>query len=148
MDPLSDFITILNVWQALHDAPNRELYLDDYSKKNGRSFRGFSEGARIKLNSYQWPGNVRELENRVKRAVVLAEGNRITAFDLGFDENDEKEQSLDLREAREKVEREIIQRALAIYDNNVTHAADAMGISRPSLYQLVKKLELPEPGKP
>jgi two-component system NtrC family response regulator len=54
---------------------------------------------------------------------------------------------LNLRQAREQVEREVIQRALAIHDNNVTHAAEAMGISRPSLYQLVKKLELPEPGK-
>ncbi|MDT8281570.1 MAG: PEP-CTERM-box response regulator transcription factor [Gammaproteobacteria bacterium] len=124
-----------------------KTFLDNFSEKNGRSFRGFSEGARIKINSYNWPGNVRELENRVKRAVVLAEGNRITTSDLGFDEKDDAAQSLNLRKARERVEREVIQRALAIYDNNVTHAADAMGISRPSLYQLVKKLELPEPGK-
>jgi two-component system, NtrC family, response regulator len=77
---------------------------------------------------------------------VLAEGNLITATDLGFAEETES-QSLDLREAREQVEREMIQRALSIYGNNVSHAAEALGISRPSLYSMVKKLGLPEPGK-
>ena len=124
-----------------------QTFLDSFSEKNGRSFRGFTDDARIKLDAYEWPGNVRELENRVKRAVVLAEGNRITASDMGFDEGSAEMDSLDLREARERVEREVIQRALSIYDNNVTHAAEAMGISRPSLYQLVKKLGLPDPGK-
>ena len=90
---------------------------------------------------------MRELENRIKRAVVLAENNRITLADLGFDEHDGQSESLDLRQAREQVERDVIKRALAIHDNNVTHAAEAMGISRPSLYQLVKKLDLPDPGK-
>ena len=124
-----------------------KAFLDNFSEKNGRGFRGFSETARIELDSYEWPGNVRELENRVKRAVVLAEGNRITASDMGFEESDVSTQSLNLREAREQVEKDVILRALAVYDNNVTHAADAMGISRPSLYQLVKKLDLPDPGK-
>ena len=123
-----------------------QTFLDKFSKQNGRSFRGFTDNARSEIDAYMWPGNVRELENRVKRAVVLAESNRITAEDLGFKNNDET-QSLNLRDARERAEREVIQRALAIHDNNVTHAADAMGISRPSLYNLVKKLGMPEPGK-
>jgi two-component system NtrC family response regulator len=87
------------------------------------------------------------MENRVKRAVVLAEGNRIVSTDLGFVEDDHGSQSLNLREARERVESEVIQRALSIYNNNVTHAAEALGISRPSLYSLIKKLDIPEPGK-
>jgi len=124
-----------------------QTFLDSFSKKNGRSFRGFTKQARAQIDMYDWPGNVRELENRLNRAVVLAEGNRITSEDLGFNDDESPSQSLDLRQAREKVEREVIQRALAIHDNNVTHAAEAMGISRPSLYQLVKKLALPEPGK-
>lgn len=127
-----------------------QSFLQKFSEKNKRKFRGFTDQARAALDMYNWPGNVRELENRIKRAVVLADGKRITAQDLGFDEAGsqvEGESSLDLRKAREKVEREVIQRALAIHDNNVTHAAEAMGISRPSLYQLVKKLDLPEPGK-
>jgi len=121
-------------------------FLNSFSYKNGRSFRGFTNQARAEIDSYPWPGNVRELENKVKRAVVLAEGNRITGADLGFAEATES-QSLDLREAREQVERQLIQRALSIYGNNVSHAAEALGISRPSLYSLIKKLDMPEPGK-
>ena len=123
-----------------------QTFLDKFSQNNGRSFRGFTNEARAKIDAYTWPGNVRELENKVKRAVVLAEGNRISAEDLGLDERSNI-QSLNLREARENTERHIIQRALDIHDNNVTHASEAMGISRPSLYKLVKKLGLPEPGK-
>jgi two-component system NtrC family response regulator len=124
-----------------------QTFLDKFSEKNGRSFRGFDESARAEIDAYDWPGNVRELENRIKRAVVLAEGNRIMATDLGFAEGDKHQQSLNLREAREQVERQVIQRALSIYNNNVTHAAEALGISRPSLYSLIKKLDIPEPGK-
>lgn len=136
---------------ALRDRENDTLllaqtFLHKFSEKNGRSFRGFSEQAREMIDSYQWPGNVRELENRIKRAVVLADNNRISVADLGFDEQIESSVSLNLREAREQVEREMIQRALAVHNNNVTHAAAALGISRPSLYQLVKKLGMPELG--
>ena len=121
-------------------------FLNSFSYKNRRTFRGFTDQARADIDAYQWPGNVRELENKLKRAVVLAEGNRITSEDLGFAENTEQ-QPLSLRDAREKAERDVIQRTLAIHDNNVSHAAAALGISRPSLYSLVKKLGMPEPGK-
>ncbi|MCK5394837.1 MAG: PEP-CTERM-box response regulator transcription factor [Gammaproteobacteria bacterium] len=124
-----------------------QTFLDNYSANNGRNFRGFTESARAELDAYEWPGNVRELENRVKRAVVLAEGNQIMATDLGFTEEEASQKSLSLREAREQAERQVIERALSIYNNNVTHAAEALGISRPSLYSLIKKLDMPEPGK-
>lgn len=124
-----------------------QTFLDSFSEKSGRSFRGFTEAARSVLDAYEWPGNVRELENRIKRAVVLAEGKQITADDLGFNENDNDTNLLDLREAREGAERQVIQRALSIYNNNVTHTAEALGISRPSLYSLIKKLDMPELGK-
>ncbi len=123
-----------------------QAFLDDFSQKNGRSFRGFTSKARSEIDDYRWPGNVRELENRIKRAVVLSEGGRISEVDLGFEESESPAQSLDLRLAKEQVEREMIQRALAVHDNNVTHAAAALGISRPSLYQLVKKLNIPGLG--
>ena len=123
-----------------------QTFLEKFSQDNGRSFRGFTDEARAEIDAYVWPGNVRELENRVKRAVVLAEGNRVSAEDLGFAKVSELH-SLNIREAREDTERQIIRRALKIHDNNVTHASEAMGISRPSLYKLVKKLGLPEPGK-
>jgi len=124
-----------------------QAFLDSFSQKNGRSFRGFTDSARAAIDAYEWPGNVRELENRVKRAVVLAEGKQILEGDLGFVENKEHVQSLNLRDARELAEREVILRALSICNNNVTHAAEALGISRPSLYSLIKKLDIPEPGK-
>jgi len=124
-----------------------QTFLDKFSEKNGRSFRGFTESARAEIDSYEWPGNVRELENRIKRAVVLADGNQILASDLGFAEEGARLHKLDLREAREHAEREVIQRSLSICNNNVTHAAEALGISRPSLYSLIKKLGMPDPGK-
>ncbi len=123
-----------------------QTFLDKFSGQNGRSYLGFDEDARVEINSFQWPGNVRELENRVKRAVVLAEGKRITPLDMDFTEKAER-QSLNLKQAREVVERDLIQKALSIYNNNVTHASDALGVSRPSLYKLIKKLEIPEPGR-
>ncbi|MDH5611244.1 MAG: PEP-CTERM-box response regulator transcription factor [Gammaproteobacteria bacterium] len=123
-----------------------QTFLDKFSQSSGRSFRGFTDGAREQIEAYAWPGNVRELENKIKRAVVLAEGKRISSEDLGFVERI-KPLSLDLREAREDAERQVIQRALEIHGNNVTHASESMGISRPSLYKLVKKLGMPEPGK-
>ncbi|MDX2503512.1 MAG: sigma 54-interacting transcriptional regulator, partial [Gammaproteobacteria bacterium] len=137
---------------ALRERENDKLllaqtFLQRFGDKSGRSFRGFTEQAREMIGSYEWPGNVRELENRIKRAVVLADNSRISLADLGFDEHSKLSESLNLRLARERVEGEVVQRALAIHDNNVTHAAEAMGISRPSLYQLVKKLDLPDPGK-
>jgi len=124
-----------------------QIFLDEFSEKNGRSFRGFTESAKAQIDAYEWPGNVRELENRIKRAVVLADGNQILATDMGFVENECHVQAMNLREARERVEREVIQRALSIHNNNVTHASEALGISRPSLYSLIKKLDMPEPGK-
>ena len=136
---------------ALRERENDKLllaqtFLQQFSEKNGRSFRGFTERARAVINSYEWPGNVRELENRIKRAVVLADDDRISVSDLGFDDPDDSTGSLSLRHARENAEREVIRKALAVYNNNVTQAAAALGISRPSLYQLVKKLDMPELG--
>ena len=121
-------------------------FLDTFSRKNGRKFRGFTEAAHTQIDAYTWPGNVRELENKVKRAVILAEGKQITVKDLGFEE-DVETQSLNLKQAREQIEQQLIQRALTIHSNNVTRAAEALGVSRPSLYALMKKLGMSEPGK-
>ena len=121
-------------------------FLDKFSQKNGRSFRGLTEQALARIDAHSWPGNVREMENMIKRAVILAEGDRVTAADLGFAEDIET-QSLNLGEAREQVERQYCQRALANHNNNVSRAADALGISRPSLYKLLKKLGMTEFGK-
>ncbi len=123
-----------------------QAFLDKFNAQNSQRIAGFTGAARKAIESYEWPGNVRELENRVKRAVVLTEGKYITPQDLGF-EGEENDILLDLRTARENVEREMIRRALRLHGNNVSHAAEALGISRPSLYNLAKKLGMPDLGK-
>ena len=116
-------------------------FLEKYARENGRNFRGFNEQACKCIESYPWPGNVREVENRVKRAVVMSEGKTISAADLGL-QADAEMLSLSLREAREAAERQVIQRALDINNYNMSHTAEALGISRPSLYNLMKKLNM------
>jgi two-component system NtrC family response regulator len=123
-----------------------QIFLDRFCSEHGRDFRGFTETALESIEGYQWPGNVRELENRVKRAVILAEGKQITAQDLGFEAESES-LSLDLRTAREAAERSVIQRALLVNRNNMSHAARALGVSRPSLYNLMNKLGMGVTGK-
>jgi two-component system NtrC family response regulator len=122
-----------------------QIFLDKFSLENGRDFRGFTDAALESIDAYRWPGNVRELENRVKRAVILAEGKQITAQDLGF-EIESESLSLDLRAAREAAERSVIQRALLLSKNNMSHAAKALGVSRPSLYNLMNKLGMSGSG--
>jgi len=120
-------------------------FLEKYSAESKRTFRGFSDQACARLESYEWPGNVREMENRVKRAVVMAEGMTVTAQDLGL-EDEHGGLSLNLREAREQAERKVIQQALDVSNYNMSHAAEALGVSRPSLYNLMKKLGLSGAG--
>ena len=121
-----------------------QTFLDSYSEQNGRSFKGFTEKAKLEIDAFNWPGNVRELENRVKRAVVLSDDKYISEVDLGLMAEVES-QSLNLKFAKEKVERNLIIKSLSIYNNNVTHASEALGISRPSFYKLIKKLNISEP---
>jgi len=121
-------------------------FLEKYAAQHGRDFRGFTDKACEQIDAYDWPGNVRELENRVKRSVVLAEGKTISPVDLGLQEKVEPK-GLDLREARENAERDVIQRALDINNYNMSRTADVLGVSRPSLYNLMKKLGLDSAGK-
>jgi two-component system NtrC family response regulator len=117
-------------------------FLEKYAGENGRRFRGFNEQACECIEAYGWPGNVREMENRIKRSVVMAEGNVITAQDLGLQDDTNGALSLSLRAVREDAERKVIQRALDINNYNMSHTAEALGISRPSLYNLMKKLDM------
>ncbi|MEE8275238.1 MAG: PEP-CTERM-box response regulator transcription factor [Alphaproteobacteria bacterium] len=113
-------------------------FLHRLNKELGRSVRGFTSDALAALANHSWPGNVRELENRVKRAVIMAEGNRITAQDLELDAPDEEAPLPSLKEVRERAEREALQRALAQVDGNVSRAAKLLGVSRPTLYDLMR----------
>ena len=107
----------------------------------GPSLKGIGALAVEAALLHTWPGNARELENRVKRAVIMAENNRIAAEDLELVVPDES-MPLNLRQVREEAERRAIERALALYNGNVSQAADILGVSRPTLYDLVKKYDL------
>ena len=97
------------------------------------------------IDSYGWPGNVRELENRIKRAVIMADGKSVTAEDLDLSRGEtvgEDPMPINLRTARESVDRKVIRQALARTDNNISGAAKLLGISRPTLYDLLKQYRL------
>ncbi|HEY4270876.1 MAG TPA: PEP-CTERM-box response regulator transcription factor [Candidatus Udaeobacter sp.] len=117
-------------------------FLQKNAAQNGRPKLVFAPDALRAMARYSWPGNVRELQNRVKRAVIMTSGSRVTARDLEL-EHDQDVASLSaptLREARENVEREMIQQALKRNAGRITSAASDLGISRPTLYELMEKL--------
>ena len=95
------------------------------------------------IDAYAWPGNVRELENRIKRAVIMAEGKTVTAADLDLPWRPEQESvAINLRAAREVADRRAIRQAMSRTDNNISGAAKLLGISRPTLYDLLKQYRL------
>lgn len=116
-----------------------QSFLQRFSEEQGKSVRGFSREALAAIATYGWPGNVRELENRVKRALIMADGNRITPEDLDLEEVDGSAEILNLARAREEAERREIPRALSRAEGNITQAAKLLGISRPTLYDLMKQ---------
>ncbi|HEV2208377.1 MAG TPA: PEP-CTERM-box response regulator transcription factor [Verrucomicrobiae bacterium] len=106
----------------------------------GKEGLTFTQDAIHALKAHSWPGNVRELENRIKRAVIMAEGRRITSADLELERLAKSSVKLNLREAREAVEREVITTALRKHGGKITPAAAELGISRPTFYELMEKL--------
>lgn len=118
------------------------VFLSKYAKAFKKSLRRFSEDALLAIEAYEWPGNVRELENKVKRAVIMAEENRITRDDLGLPEKDSISFPFNLKQVRDKAEREAILRALHHVEGNMSRAAELLGITRPTLYSIMEKLDL------
>jgi two-component system, NtrC family, response regulator len=115
-------------------------FLHKYATQNGKTNLTFTPEALRAINCYFWPGNVRELQNRVKRAVIMADGKRITENDLELSSSSNLAGAATLKEARESVERELIQQTLKRHLGKVTSAAAELGISRPTLYELMEKL--------
>ncbi len=115
-------------------------FLLRYAKENKKKLTGFSSQAVSAIENYAWPGNVRELENRVKRAVIMAEGRKVSPADLELETPKGKFEGLSLREAREALEKEMVLRVLTKHNDNITRASDELGISRPTLYELMEKL--------
>jgi two-component system NtrC family response regulator len=115
-----------------------QRYAAEYDKK----ISGFTPQALRAIERHRWPGNVRELENRIRRAVIMGDVPKLSASDLELSSPHEKYVGLGLKEAREVLERELIQRALVSSGGNVSRAAEELGISRPTLYELMEKLEI------
>lgn len=113
--------------------------LQRYTEKDARKITGFNRRAITALQSYRWPGNVRELENRIKRGVIMAQGSRIAPADLDLNSPYDTYKGYTLKEAREEVERSLIQRTLAKNKGNVTRTATELGVSRPTLHELISK---------
>jgi two-component system NtrC family response regulator len=111
--------------------------LDGLTRKSGSSEKKLSEDAIHAVSRYAWPGNVRELENRIKRAVLLTEGQFLTAQALGLPTGDERVSFPTLRQARAELEIDMIRRALALSEYNVSQAAKLLGVSRPTLYDIM-----------
>ncbi|MDH5545620.1 MAG: PEP-CTERM-box response regulator transcription factor [Gammaproteobacteria bacterium] len=115
-------------------------FLDRFAKEHNRKIKGFAKDALVALENYSWPGNVRELENKLKRAVIMADGSQIHAEELELDEVGQATMPFNLREVREDAERKAVLRALSHVNNNIAQAAELLGVSRPTLYDLIKKL--------
>jgi two-component system, NtrC family, response regulator len=118
-------------------------FLHRYGVQHGKRTVTFASDALRVINLHRWPGNIRELQNRVQRAVIMADGKRVTANDLELTEVLSELPPQTLKEARETVEREIVQDALRRHRGKITSAALELGISRPTLYELMEKLEIP-----
>jgi two-component system NtrC family response regulator len=118
-------------------------FVNRFARELNSKVQGLSPDALAAIDSYGWPGNVRELENRLKRAIIMAEGRFVTAADLdlrGSSESDEI--GINLRAAREIADRRAIRQAMSRTDNNISGAAKLLGISRPTLYDLLKQYQL------
>jgi two-component system NtrC family response regulator len=119
------------------------VFLERISKQQGKQGYRFSKDTLAAIESYSWPGNVRELENRVKRAVIMAEHKQIMADDLELGGNSPDElATFNLREIRDSTDRQAIKRALNHVGGKVSQAAELLGISRPTMYDLLRKFGL------
>jgi two-component system NtrC family response regulator len=113
-------------------------FLNILKRASFREIRGFSDDALAVIAQYSWPGNVRELENRMKRAVVMADGKFITAADLDLVSVASEPAELDLRKEVEKFEQSLVRKALAVSGGNISKAAKLLRVSRPHLYNLMR----------
>jgi two-component system NtrC family response regulator len=114
--------------------------LHKYTAETKRSINAFTPQSLLALENHSWPGNVRELENRIKRAVIMAEGRQITPEDLELVSPYARYSGGKLKEAREALEKDLITRVLESKRGNLSQAAVDLGISRPTLYELMQKL--------
>ena len=117
-------------------------FLHQFAHQLNRPMKGFTKKALEAIENYNWPGNVRELENRVKRAVIMADGTHVTEQDLEMEDLEIEQEPFNLREVREYAEQRAVVRALSFSENNVSHTAEMLGVTRPTLYNLLKKYNI------
>ncbi|MFL7026560.1 sigma-54-dependent Fis family transcriptional regulator [Enterovibrio norvegicus] len=134
---------------ALRERPDdimllAKTFLNEFSHSMNRNILGFTEDAIEALLEHPWPGNVRELQNKVKSAVILADGNKIATADLMLTKEQKKDSGLplNLRQVREEAERHAVSRALLRAEGNMSQTANLLGVSRPTLYTLIDKYSL------
>ena len=119
-----------------------QMILERFAAEHRRPIKGFAPDALKAIQAYPWPGNVRELENRISGAVIMAEGKYLCAEDLGLPRSEKNVEWLNLRTARQRAEREAIGQALAVAGGNLSRAAELLGITRPTLYDLLEKNDI------
>jgi two-component system NtrC family response regulator len=114
-------------------------FLQRFATGPAKDKRGFTTDALAALQTYPWPGNVRELENKLKSAMIVAEGPLITAADLGLQSDAGQGLALNLKEVRTRAERHAVTQALQVAAGSVSRAADLLGIARPTMYDLLER---------
>jgi two-component system NtrC family response regulator len=136
---------------AVRDRPGGALLLAHamlrrHGALQGRSKRGFADDAMAAIDAYSWPGNVRELENKVRAALIMSDGALVTAADLGLAAAQSSTPVIALKEVRSRAELYAIRQALQIADGQITRAAELLGITRPTLYELMDRFNLRRPA--
>lgn len=119
-------------------------FLKRYADESRKNVKGFTDQAMDAIEHYNWPGNVRELENQIKRAVIMAEGAQVTPADLEMEAPRSRYEGMALKDARAALEKELFTKAVARSGGNLTKAAMELGISRPTLYDLMDKYGIPK----
>jgi len=119
------------------------FFFKKFNAVQKRALKGFGKEALAAIARHPWPGNVRELENRVKRAVIMADDKHIAPGDLDLEAADEPPTPLTLKEAREQADIRALQQALTLARGNLSQAAKTLGVSRPTIYDLLKQYDIP-----
>ena len=133
-------VTIPPLGQRIGDAALLAHHFKNlFSAKEGRGRLSFSPDALAMLEGYPWPGNVREMENCIKRAVIMADSSQITTEDLGLSAAPMEEEPINLRQIRDEAEYKALVKALARVDGNILKAAELLGVSRPTIYDLMSR---------
>lgn len=122
------------------------VLLDKYARQHNRAINGFTDDAVEAIESHAWPGNVRELENKIKSAVIMADGKQVSAADMGLTPGSTTAESLNLREVRQAAETRAIRIALTKAYGNISRAAELLGVTRPTLYDLMNKYGMSAEG--